>query len=75
MNLYVFGEYAEWGKSWTEFFYVEWICSYTKDMRKNNLMVYWKYEEQICPYAENRRNTQHVEYLANLKPSKKSKIY
>ncbi len=67
-NLYVFGEYAEWGNIQTKF-----CCSYTDNTRNEsvrilricgmNLFVYWEYAEWICTFTENTRNARKIEYL------------
>jgi hypothetical protein len=67
-NLYVFGEYAEWGNIQTKF-----CCTYTDNTRNEsvrilricgmNLFVYWEYAECICTYTENTRNARKIEYL------------
>jgi hypothetical protein len=46
-NLYVYGEYTEWGKSLNEIsLLIYWEC----------ICLYWEYTEWICSYTLNTRN-------------------
>jgi hypothetical protein len=77
INLYIYREYAEWGKSLNRF-----CCTYLLNTQNEsvhilrkcgiNLLVHWEYADRICKYIENAWNAQKSNISANLKPNRKS---